>query len=161
MDEWTDDRVDLTELWGEPDRLLDGIAGPTGPEAQIFALQEELLTALPELSPIDARVRSALDALEESGGRLGVAELAERVGVSRQHLTRKVREVCGIGPKRLGRIVRLRRLLDGVPASGPRSWADAAAAAGYYDQAHLISDFRELVGTTPARYFAELPGPSG
>ena len=33
-------------------------------------------------------------------------------------------------------------------------WGRIASDAGYYDQAHLISDFRELVGLTP-RAFAK------
>ena len=35
----------------------------------------------------------------------------------------------------------------------PRSdWVRIAADAGYYDQAHLIADFRELVGLTPGAF---------
>ena len=31
-------------------------------------------------------------------------------------------------------------------------WRRIARDAGYYDQAHLIGDFRELVGLTPGAY---------
>jgi AraC-like DNA-binding protein len=49
----------------------------------------------------------------------------------------------------LARIVRFQRALA---ARGP--WAEVAQGCGYYDQAHLIRDFREFSGLSPAAYRA-------
>jgi AraC-like DNA-binding protein len=43
-------------------------------------------------------------------------------------------------------------------------WSRIAADAGYYDQAHLIADFRDLVGLTPsafAKRASDLNPPAG
>ncbi len=37
-------------------------------------------------------------------------------------------------------------------AATSSDWARIAAAAGYFDQAHLIADFRRLVGLTPGAF---------
>jgi AraC-like DNA-binding protein len=45
----------------------------------------------------------------------------------------------------------MRRVGDG----GPPALADLAAASGYYDQAHLAREFRDLAGCPPSRWLAE------
>jgi hypothetical protein len=56
----------------------------------------------------------------------------------------------GCTPKTLARIARFQRVLglrEGRPEWG---WARVAVEAGYYDQAHLIGDYRRFAGLTPA-----------
>jgi methylphosphotriester-DNA--protein-cysteine methyltransferase len=53
----------------------------------------------------------------------------------------------GYGPKRLARVLRLRRAL--ARAAAGEELAAAAFSAGYADQAHLGHDCRELAGVPP------------
>jgi transcriptional regulator GlxA family with amidase domain len=81
-----------------------------------------------------------------------VDDYADLAGLSPRQLRRLFRLELGIGPKRYIRIVRLRRLLSTARANV--SWADLAIEAGFYDQAHLISDFKELLNATPDAFLA-------
>ena len=151
--DWTDDWIELEHLWSEVAAWTDQLAVAPTSEARIERIEVELVAALPRLRSVDARITAVVDRLCRDGG-VRIGALACEFSVSRQHLTRKVRAVCGLGPKRLARITRLRRLMRQTPAAGYADWAGAAVAAGYFDQAHLIHEFREVVGSTPARYFA-------
>ena len=81
-----------------------------------------------------------------------MAEAAGRLGAHPVHLVRSFTAAYGIAPHAylIGRRVDAARrlLLDG------HGGAQAAVAAGFYDQAHLTRVFRRYVGTTPGRYAA-------
>ncbi len=74
-----------------------------------------------------------------------------------RQLRRRFTAAVGIGPKRFARIARFRWLLAELERPDRPRWADLAAAAGYTDQAHLIREFAELSGETPARYLRDDP----
>jgi AraC-like DNA-binding protein len=62
-------------------------------------------------------------------------------------------------PKLYSRIQRLRRVVEQLTRPDEPDWASLANEHGYYDQPHLIRDFREFSGVTPAQY-RPLPGVS-
>lgn len=101
-------------------------------------------------APLARRLRNLLDdRLTES---LTIAEAAEALDAHPSHLIRVFSQTYGIAPHQymIGRRVDLaRRLL-----SGGRRPADAAAMAGFHDQAHLTRHFRRVLGVTPT-VFAE------
>ena len=43
-------------------------------------------------------------------------------------------------------------MLASVTAGDATEWAEVATRHGFFDQAHLINDFRDLTGVTPAAY---------
>lgn len=97
-------------------------------------------------------LQPALTQLLKSGGQISVDRLAADCGLSMRQLERRfVREV-GLGPKLLSRILRFQQVFRAVESEST-DWADVAVACGYYDQAHLIRDFRQFAGQTPAVLF--------
>jgi AraC-like DNA-binding protein len=98
----------------------------------------------------DDRCRQAADLLEAHGGRLRVSELAARLNLTNRSLERMFLDHLAITPKRLSRLVRLRRLLSELDSQSFTSLADLALAFGYADQSHMIKDFRNLTGRLPS-----------
>lgn len=76
-------------------------------------------------------------------------------GLSPRQFRRRCLEETGLTPKMLDRVLRFRRALRTVRTAPHLGWAEVAAECGYYDQSHLIRDFREFAGTTPAEWAAE------
>jgi AraC-like DNA-binding protein len=101
----------------------------------------------------------AWDRLRQTHGAIGVAELAAETGWSARHLSERFRAETGLSPKSAARVVRFdrarRRLLREAPAGGRAPLAGLAAECGYYDQAHLARDFRDLAGCPPGVLLAE------
>lgn len=79
-------------------------------------------------------------------------KLAERLQISRRHLSRAFLSTFGVGPKQFARVVRIGKVLAARRRHG-LSWADAAHTYGFTDQAHMINDFNALIGTSPQEFF--------
>lgn len=110
----------------------------------------------PGVSP---EVGYAWQRLLRTGGRVAISRLAAETGWSDRHLRGRFRAEIGLTPKAAARVIRFdraRRLLGRGQRAGARpSLADLAASCGYYDQAHLDREFRDLAGCPPTAWLAE------
>lgn len=75
-----------------------------------------------------------------------VRAVAREVAYSERQLRRRITAATGHSPKRLMRIARMQRLLRDGPGE---TWARAAVEHGYFDESHMVTDVRALVGATP------------
>jgi AraC-like DNA-binding protein len=128
-----------------------------------FAVIDEMLTARLAGSRAADGVRpevcQAWRLLLKSDGLCNVAALAAETGWSDRHLRSRFREETGLTPKAAGRVIRFdraRRRLQAQATSGEQpSLAGLAADFGYFDQAHLAREFRELAGCPPSVWVAD------
>jgi AraC-like DNA-binding protein len=115
-----------------------------------FALVETALgTRLEDAAPTRG-VEWAWRRIFETQGRVRIGALCDELGWSRRRLAATFREEIGLAPKVVARLVRLERAVE-LAQSG-RAWAQVAYLSGYYDQSHLVNEFREITGTTPAAF---------
>ncbi len=147
--------VDLAGLWGRSrtQRLLERLHA-AGPERASRILQDEVAEriARSDAAPHQRRLRAATALLE----REHVGLVADRLGTSERHFRRVFRDALGVSPKVYARLRRFRRAVTTARRSEAPDWAAIAANAGYYDQAHLIADFRAIGGAAPRALLAEL-----
>ena len=106
-----------------------------------------------------AEIIGAWQRLKQTGGRLEVAELADVVGWSSRHLSDRFCGELGLSPKVAARVIRFdrarRQIQRQLTAGTPGTLADLAAEFGFYDQAHLAREFREIAGCSPSQWVAE------
>lgn len=106
----------------------------------------------------DALVRTAVRLVDAGGGALRVDDLADRLGVSRQHLALQFRERVGMPAKTFARVAQFRRAraalrrMGGGADAGAVDWARLALDCGYYDQSHLVHAFRRFADDTPGAF---------
>ena len=147
----------LEDLWGRAaaQRLLDRLVGVSDRLEAVGVLESAIAGRLARTEVRDAEVPLALSATALLGSA-NVSWVAVELGVSERHLRRLFREAVGMSPKQFARLARFRHALRTAREDGELSWAAVAATAGYYDQAHLISEFRAIAGVTPRTLLGEL-----
>lgn len=87
-----------------------------------------------------------------------VRGLAGEAGLSMRRVQGLFRDDVGLSPKQLHRIARFQRALA-LRRQQPRlTWSGVASGAGYFDQAHLIHDARDIAGYTPTQLVSSEAG---
>lgn len=119
-------------------------------EMRFRSVERWLVTRLKPRSIVHPAVRWAVDQIAASGGRVAIESLATQTGFTRKHLGNLFQQQVGLSPKSLARIHRFRGALDILnKANGQVPWIELADACGFYDQSHLINEFRRFTGFSP------------
>jgi AraC-like DNA-binding protein len=153
-DELVDRIVPLGDLWGSAaDSLAAELTAHRDDPAQsVDLLASRLVAGGPTRT--SGRFDLVTKAARELAAGTAVRRTAERVGVSERYLRRVFGQAVGVSPKHFARIARVRTLLTKPLPQNAGSWSTAAADAGYFDQSHLVAEFRSIMRVTPGAFAA-------
>jgi len=151
--------ISLSDLWGERDaqRLLSMLHEvPTG-KGKFQVLEQWLLQLagdrLQKHPAVTFAMRAFCSGPAGPAGPYGSAgEIAHKTGYSQRHFIDLFRNEVGLKPKQFHRLYRFRKVIEAVQRQTVVDWADIGLSAGYFDQAHLIHDFRQFSDLTPEQY---------
>ena len=150
LSETRDRLVELDQLWGRDGVLLrERLLEAHTPQAKLQVLETVLLGHLVRPGAPDPAIPFAASAFERG---VPVSQVTSRLGLLPLTFVRRFRAQVGLTPKRFSRVRRLQRVVQSIVDPGAADWSALAAQHGYTDQAHLIHDFRDLTGITPAAY---------
>ncbi len=155
-DELAGSVVDLRDL-GHPrlTELPERLALAAGWQDR-FAILDEVLRAVRTQRGCPApEVSWAWRRMVAAGGLVPVRALADEVGWSRRHFAERFRREVGLAPKQAARVVRFGRACALLHRSPRVPLAELAVTCGYYDQAHLSNEWRDLAGCSPGTWIAE------
>jgi AraC-like DNA-binding protein len=137
---------DIGARWLADPRWSEPVALAAAVESLQRLLMDRLAAHERPREPVVAHAVTALLGREPPT----IDALSRHIGWSRQHLARAFRFHVGVGPKHLARVARLQRAVADLQRGADHGLADVALGLGYFDQAHMARDFRELAAVTPA-----------
>ena len=153
LHEITDQVVELGSLSSKFERELLRVASQSPSLVEKINAVERFMTRRVTSYDPDSRLLMLAARIVDSGGTVSVDQLAGDAGLSSRQLERRFLREIGLGPKLLGRIIRFQQVFRAVE-QGESAWATLAVECGYYDQAHLIRDFKQFSQQTPAVLFS-------
>jgi transcriptional regulator GlxA family with amidase domain len=101
------------------------------------------------------RIANCIALVNKSKGIIDITALAKASFLSRKQFERTFLTYIGTTPKQFLRIVRFQNSLYAKQKNENLSLTELAYNSGYYDQSHMIYDYKLLSGKTPSQYFSE------
>ncbi|MFL6300479.1 MAG: DUF6597 domain-containing transcriptional factor [Terriglobales bacterium] len=150
MGEFTDQMPTIDDLPSHIQQAL-GCLNTDVPAQAVRCLDRSLRESL-KSSQTQTRIEHAVQMVFHSRGAVRIERLADEVNLSRRQLERCFSQEVGLSPKAFTRIIRFQNVFQAYESE--RDWVTVAHSCGYYDQAHLIQDFRELAGEPPTKLLA-------
>ena len=151
LDQFTDQNVDLSEIYGDTNRLLDLICSAETFDDKVQAFESYRSNRMMENEPVPYLVHEMLKRINATNGNIKIQALADETGYTSRHLNNVFKKHVGVSPKFYERIVRFQRCLGHLCAQDDSDLTELAHDAGYYDQAHFINEFKEFSMKTPSQ----------
>jgi AraC-like DNA-binding protein len=153
LKEIADTQLKLEDVWRNAYSEFSSVMDNKQVKRQIETVENLLEKQLSNNAIGNRKVQAAIALLNAHDGNYSVNMLSKTLEISRQHLNRIFTEAVGLNLKMFSRIVRLQAALKCARRAPVNDWALFALENGYYDQAHFISDFKDLTGVTPTNFF--------
>jgi len=87
-----------------------------------------------------------------AGRNIGFNNMAQVFGYSERYCREKFKDSYGMSPKQYSEIIRFQNTLKALFSGKNRDLCSLAISGGFFDQAHLIHDFRRYTNTPPEKY---------
>jgi AraC-like DNA-binding protein len=143
--------VSLEDVWGTAARTLrQRLLDERVPQRKLELLEAALLEKLNRSA--HPAVTYALRAFADPDQIVSIADVTGRIGMSPRRFIQVFNDQVGLTPKLYCRIQRFQAVLKALQGVEIVDWTEVALAAGYYDQAHFIRDFKSFCGLSPTAY---------
>lgn len=99
------------------------------------------------------RIRNVVNRINRAKGVINIDELASDSFLSRKQFERTFADFIGTTPKQFLKIVRFQNAIYEKSKNMGLNLTELAHNCGYFDQSHMINDFKTLSGITPKSFF--------
>jgi len=159
MNELTNRIEPLDAIWGPEVALAEEqLALAESFEVQTLIAENILAKRFSDRTALDPFLDNIIRVISAAKGIKPVHGIAKDVGVSERGLERRFRQSVGLSPKIFSRIIRFQRVLKTLETAAEPDILDTALSFGYYDQSHLINDFRQFAGASPSAFMEKSAG---
>jgi AraC-like DNA-binding protein len=151
--ELRDTRLALGDLWGRAAaHLSEQLAGAQTVELRFGLLEKTLLARATRPFARHPAVAHALGALNRPTETVSIRPIVKETGLSPRRFIDLFSREVGLTPKLFARVRRMQAVLERLGDPACATWAEMALSHGYFDQAHLVRDFRQFTGLPPTAY---------
>jgi AraC-like DNA-binding protein len=152
-DELRDNIIPTEDLFGPTSLLLrEKLFDQSGLQQKLDLLNTFFTKCvLGDSGTTETLIRSSIKFIIQNKGLISIGQLVKYTGYTERHIERKFNESIGLNPKRISSIIKLHYFL-GTLKTRSGDFTQMGYEAGYFDQSHLIREFKKYTGMTPKHY---------
>ncbi len=149
----TDKTKPVRAVFGESVCGLEAVlVSSTAQERMVEAANEFFKRRIPPFDDKTELAKHVVLQITDDRDLCTVDDLVNRVGIGKRTLQRLFGEYVGVSPKWVIRRYRLYEAVERFRSGERPDFARAALELGYFDQAHLINDFKSIIGYSPTEF---------
>ncbi|MGN6400300.1 MAG: helix-turn-helix domain-containing protein [Flavisolibacter sp.] len=151
-----DEGYDSTSLFDKEIKFITEELNEASSFENMAAIVERYLLTKLDCFRAALPIDSVLPEFIKKGGLISIDEMASESCVSLRQFERLFQQRIGVAPKFYARLIRFTKAWVYKEGHPKESWTGIAHQFGYFDQMHLIHDFKEFTGVAPSIIVNEL-----
>ena len=145
--------IDFEPVFGFlPDQLETELLNQSDKSEKIKLVEEFLRHYLPVRDELVPYLADIVETINSDNSLLKVEDVCKKFSVNKRKLERLFSQYVGATPKWVIKRYRLHEALDQLKEKSFSDLSELALSLGYFDQAHFIKDFKQMIGKSPMEY---------
>lgn len=103
---------------------------------------------------LNTTVAASIEQIEHSSGTIKISDIYHALNVSKSKLEQHFNREIGLTPKEFCKIEKINYFINSYKQNEDQNLTELTYKCGYYDQSHLIKDFRYFLEVSPKKFFA-------
>ena len=149
--EFTNQICDLNLLLGRKRNFIDHIISAPSDTMKIQKTEALLRTYLKN-NYQKTKIDMAVDMIIKNKGNINMKKIKSELYFAHRTFERRFQKIIGLTPKEYAKIVRFNHIFKLIRSNPDFDWQDITLLCGYYDQSHLIRDFKRFTDIHPTSY---------
>ncbi|WP_436517542.1 helix-turn-helix domain-containing protein [Ekhidna sp. To15] len=117
---------------------------------------EDILDTSIDFYNYNETILNSVDQIRASCGKTSVKDIYLALNVSKSKLEQHFNREVGLTPKEFCKIEKINCFINSYLEDPSQSLTELTYLCGYYDQSHLIKDFKYFLNTSPKKFFASV-----
>lgn len=105
---------------------------------------------------INPTIQESISRIKDTSGAIKIKDLYTNLNISKSKLEKHFNNELRMTPKEFCKIEKINHFIKSYHEGFNQNLTELTYKCGYYDQSHLIKDFKYFLDTSPKRYFTQL-----
>ena len=153
ISEFTNNKIDLDKLLKNGSEFIEEICESDDFNTQVSIFLKYYLEEFNKSFTMTTKnhiTSYMINEIVKKRGAIRIEKLSDDIGYSSRHINKIFNDNVGMSPKMFCKIMRFQGVLSEFTRK--QKLTDIADIMGFFDQSHLVKEFKQFIGITPKRF---------